>query len=66
MHEVLYAMAGSQCQLADPQHVEAISGNVRQVFEDAAAMEPAEGSPALEKIGQCQKSKGCDVGELLL
>ena len=35
MHEVLYAMAGSnQCQLADPQHVEAISGNARQVFED--------------------------------
>ena len=28
-------MAGSnRCQLADPQHVEAVSGNARQVFED--------------------------------
>jgi len=28
-------MAGSNpCHLADPQHVEAISGNARQVFED--------------------------------
>ena len=35
MHELLYAMADSnQCQLADPQHVEAISGNARQMFED--------------------------------
>ena len=35
MHEVWYAMAGSnQCQLADTQHVEKISGNARQVFED--------------------------------
>jgi len=34
MHEVLYAMAGSnQCQLADPQHIEAISANARQIFE---------------------------------
>ena len=31
-HEVLYATAGSNlCQVADPQHVEAISGNARQV-----------------------------------
>ena len=34
-HEVLYATAGSKlCQVAGPQHVKAISGNVRQVFED--------------------------------
>ena len=31
-HEVLYATAGSNlCHVADPQHVEAISGNARQV-----------------------------------
>ena len=31
-HEVLYATAGSNlCQVADPQHVETISGNARQV-----------------------------------
>ena len=31
----VYVMAGSnQCQLADPQHVQAISGNARQPFED--------------------------------